>query len=32
MQQLLENEGFIIEDDKILNFSEKFWDPVSELS
>ena len=31
MQQLLENEGFIIEDDKILNFSDKFWDPASEL-
>jgi methylated-DNA-protein-cysteine methyltransferase-like protein len=31
MQQLLENEGLIIEDDKILNFREKFWDPSSEL-
>jgi len=31
MQQLLENEGLIIEDDKILNFGEKFWDPSSEL-
>lgn len=31
MKQLLENEGMIIEDDKILNFKEKFWDPVSEL-
>lgn len=31
MQQLLENEGILIEDDKILNFREKFWDPVSEL-
>lgn len=30
MQQLLENEGLIIEDDKILNFREKFWDPMSE--
>ena len=32
MQQLLQNEGFIIEDDRILNFSEKFWDPTTELS
>jgi methylated-DNA-protein-cysteine methyltransferase-like protein len=31
MQQLLENEGLIIENDKILNFREKFWDPSSEL-
>lgn len=32
MEQLLKNEGLIIEDDKIMNFHEKFWDPVSELS
>lgn len=31
MAQLLENEGIIIEDDKILNFEEKFWDPTKEL-
>ena len=31
MQQLLENEGIIIEDDCIVNFREKFWDPSSEL-
>ncbi len=31
MQQLLENEGLIIENDKILNFREKFWDPSIEL-
>ena len=31
MQQLLENEGLIVEDDRVLNFSEKFWDPSSEL-
>jgi methylated-DNA-protein-cysteine methyltransferase-like protein len=31
MQQLLENEGFIIEDDKVTEFREKFWDPSSEL-
>jgi methylated-DNA-protein-cysteine methyltransferase-like protein len=27
MQQLLENEGLVVEDDRILNFREKFWDP-----
>lgn len=31
MQQLLENEGIIIEDDMIINFHEKFWDPLTEL-
>jgi methylated-DNA-protein-cysteine methyltransferase related protein len=31
MEQLLENEGLIIEDDKIINFTEKFWDPTTEL-
>jgi methylated-DNA-protein-cysteine methyltransferase-like protein len=31
MQQLLENEGLIIEDDRILNFKERFWDPGKEL-
>lgn len=31
MQQLLENEGLIIENDKIVNFREKFWDPFKEL-
>ena len=31
MQQLLENEGLIIENDQIINFREKFWDPSSEL-
>jgi methylated-DNA-protein-cysteine methyltransferase-like protein len=31
MQQLLENEGIIIENDRIINFSEKFWDPSAEL-
>ncbi|MGB4292597.1 MAG: MGMT family protein [Bacteroidales bacterium] len=32
MQQLLENEGLVIEDDRILNFHERFWDPSKELS
>jgi methylated-DNA-protein-cysteine methyltransferase-like protein len=31
MKQLLENEGCIVEDDTILNFREKFWDPLNEL-
>jgi methylated-DNA-protein-cysteine methyltransferase-like protein len=31
MQQLLENEGLIIENDRVINFREKFWDPASEL-
>jgi len=29
MRELLENEGAIIEDDRILNFREMFWDPSS---
>lgn len=32
MQQLLENEGSIIENDRIINFRELFWDPSTELS
>jgi methylated-DNA-protein-cysteine methyltransferase-like protein len=31
MQQLLENEGLTIEDDKVTDFREKFWEPSSEL-
>jgi methylated-DNA-protein-cysteine methyltransferase-like protein len=31
MEQLLENEGIIIRDDRIINFNEKFWDPLTEL-
>jgi methylated-DNA-protein-cysteine methyltransferase related protein len=31
MQQLLENEGIIIEDDKIVDFEKLFWDPMKEL-
>jgi methylated-DNA-protein-cysteine methyltransferase-like protein len=31
MAQLLENEGIIIENDQIINFEEKFWDPGKEL-
>lgn len=31
MKQLLENEGLIIDEDQILNFEEKFWDPSLEI-
>jgi methylated-DNA-protein-cysteine methyltransferase-like protein len=31
MQQLLENEGIKVENDKILDFKNKFWDPTIEL-
>lgn len=32
MQQLLENEGIRIEDDKVVDFDNLFWDPSKELS
>ncbi len=32
MKQLLENEGAVIENNRILNFKEMFWDPAVELS
>jgi methylated-DNA-protein-cysteine methyltransferase-like protein len=31
MQELLENEGAIIKDNRIMNLDEMFWDPVEEL-
>jgi methylated-DNA-protein-cysteine methyltransferase-like protein len=31
MQQLLENEGVEVVDDKVVRFDELFWDPVKEL-
>ena len=31
MQQLLENEGLEVKNDKVLNFKELFWDPSIEL-
>lgn len=31
MRQLLENEGIIVDDDQVVDFSEKFWDPLKEL-
>jgi len=30
MQQLLENEGIEVVDNKIINFQEHFWDPVQD--
>lgn len=32
MEQLLANEGLIIENDRIINFRERFWDPSKELT
>ena len=32
MQQLLESEGIKIKNDKIIRFSEIFWDPKKELT
>lgn len=31
MQELLENEGVIVESDKVQNFKTVFWDPAAEL-
>ena len=31
MQQLLENEGFKVKNNSIVNFKDKFWDPNLEL-
>jgi methylated-DNA-protein-cysteine methyltransferase-like protein len=31
MQELLENEGIRIEDDRVVNFSTIFWDPCADL-
>lgn len=28
MEELLKAEGILIEDDKIINFKEKFWQPI----
>jgi methylated-DNA-protein-cysteine methyltransferase-like protein len=32
MQELLENEGAVIESNRIINFGEMFWDPNLELN
>ena len=31
MKQLLENEGVAVEEDRVMQFRETFWDPVAEL-
>lgn len=31
MQQLLEEEGVQVEDDRIIHFQDHFWDPYHEL-
>jgi methylated-DNA-protein-cysteine methyltransferase-like protein len=31
MQQLLESEGIEVVDDKVIRFTELFWDPMKEL-
>jgi methylated-DNA-protein-cysteine methyltransferase related protein len=31
MQELLEQEGVKIENDKVVDFKEKYWDPMHEL-
>ncbi|SFR38691.1 methylated-DNA-protein-cysteine methyltransferase related protein [Robiginitalea myxolifaciens] len=31
MQQLLENEGVAVNENKVVNFDEHFWDPSREL-
>jgi methylated-DNA-protein-cysteine methyltransferase-like protein len=31
MQELLENEGIIIKNDKVQQFKDLFWDPLTEL-
>jgi methylated-DNA-protein-cysteine methyltransferase-like protein len=32
MQELLENEGMTVINDKIIDFEERFWDPSREFS
>lgn len=32
MEELLTSEGVIVENDRIINFKEVFWDPAKELS
>lgn len=31
MQELLEEEGLVVEDDQIQNFDQHFWDPTKAL-
>jgi methylated-DNA-protein-cysteine methyltransferase-like protein len=32
MQELLEKEGIIVQNDKVKDFSQRFWNPVTELA
>jgi len=32
MEQLLKKEGVTVKDDTVVNFKEKFWDPLLELT
>ncbi|MGN6619122.1 MAG: MGMT family protein [Ilyomonas sp.] len=32
MQKLLEKEGIKVENDKVVEFEKRFWDPVKELN
>lgn len=32
MQELLQKEGILVEDDQILDFSQRYWDPTKELN
>lgn len=32
MQQLLEQEGVEVKDDRVVRFTELFWDPMTELT
>jgi methylated-DNA-protein-cysteine methyltransferase-like protein len=32
MQKLLEKEGVKVENDKVIEFERRFWDPVNELN
>jgi methylated-DNA-protein-cysteine methyltransferase-like protein len=31
IQQLLENEGIVVEENKVINLENNFWDPSKEL-
>lgn len=31
MKQLLENEGIVVEENKVINLGNNFWDPSKEL-
>lgn len=31
MQELLENEGIAVVDDRVVDFNKLYWDPVTEL-